>query len=75
MPSTEFLDFQSAQAHDPTQYMGQGNDFGTQYRSGCLEGVQKWHEMTMEFRVDVEMIPMLQDDGMDPTASEMGSFL
>lgn len=22
------------EAHDPTQYMGQGNDFGTQYRSG-----------------------------------------
>ena len=68
--------FQSAQAHDPTQYMGQGNDFGTQYRSGCLEcleGLQKWpwnwpwfNELMLKWSKN------LQDDGMNPTASEMG---
>ena len=47
-PSRMPGDFQSAQAHDPTQYMGQGNDFGTQYRSGCLDMLGRGAEMTME---------------------------
>lgn len=45
----------------------------------CLEGVQKWPwKWPWLNDVDVEMIQgskNLQDDGMNPTAYEMGSFL
>ena len=41
--------------HDPTQGMRQGNDMGTQYRSGVYVSSQKQHQVAESSRIDFQV--------------------
>ncbi|TVP90941.1 MAG: peptide-methionine (S)-S-oxide reductase MsrA [Pseudomonadaceae bacterium] len=57
------------EAHDPTQGMRQGNDIGTQYRSGIY--VSNMHHRTLAEVSKANYANALQDAGLDPVTTEI----
>ncbi|SDU24967.1 peptide-methionine (S)-S-oxide reductase MsrA [Halopseudomonas salegens] len=57
------------ESHDPTQGMQQGNDAGTQYRSGIY--VSNMHQRTLAEVSKANYANALQDAGLDPITTEI----
>jgi len=58
--------------HDPVQYMGQGNDVGTQYRSAIYTNSDEQHEAAIESRDAYQA--SLTDAGYDEITTEIALF-
>lgn len=57
------------ETHDPTQYMRQGNDIGTQYRSALYCNNRQQEETALEITARYQNI--LEQGGMGPVATEI----
>ena len=55
--------------HDPTQGMRQGNDMGTQYRSGVYVSSQKQHQVAESSRIEFQVA--LSNAGYGPITTEI----